>query len=198
MWIIKGFFLFFLMPLSFADLNYKVTAAQQGKAKKASDWGVWTLFTLFYDPSGVPDREMGNKTKQVHIPPGAMGPGRMRYTMEVNLAFSKAFLRRNLQGWMPYLATDSQGPTIQQRKCLAFSQPDARPVKWNLKRLTHWLWLPASPVIVWKQALAEKGSGRMKKMKFLNSAHQGFFDAKRKLSNHVISEAGQLAFKENT
>lgn len=102
-----------------------------------------------------------------------MEAARMRCTMEVNLAFTKAFLRRNLRGWMPSLAIDSQGPTIQQRKCLAFSLPDARAAKWNLKRLSHWLWLPAFPVIVWTQAVAERGKGRMKKMKFLNRAHQG-------------------------
>lgn len=142
---------FSIMLLIFADMNYKFPAVQEGEFWSASD-------------GGRPDREMGNKTMQVHFPPGATEPGRMQHTMVEDAAFPKTFLRRNLPGWMPSLATDSQGLTIQQRKCLAFYLPDARPVKWNLRRLTHRLWLPASPVTVWQQALAKEGRGSMKRI----------------------------------
>lgn len=132
--------------------------------------------------------------------PGAMELGRIPRTMVGDVAFLTAFLRRNLQRYMPSFATDSQGLTKQQRKCLAFFLPDPRPVKWNLRRLTRRLWLPASPGTVWQQALAKEGRGSARKHEENHGASRQCSpgDSKRKLSNYVMSDGGQLAFEYRT
>lgn len=91
-------------------MNYKFTAVQfEGQVMGVSE----LLSHLFYDPSEEADREMDNKTMQVHVSPGAMGPGRMQHTVVGDVAFPEAFF---FLGWMPSLAPNSRGLTMQQRE----------------------------------------------------------------------------------
>lgn len=72
-------------------MNYKFTAVQfEGQVMGVSE----LLSHLFYDPSEEADREMDNKTMQVHVSPGAMGPGRMQHTVVGDVAFPEAFFPR--------------------------------------------------------------------------------------------------------
>lgn len=94
-------------------------------------------------------------------------------TFSLPLAFLFFFSKWNLCGWRQKLTTDAKCFTMLRRKCMTFSLPESRSLKWKLERPTCRLRCPVVGLdtIAGTEAEKKKTAG---KGSFPNSTRQGF------------------------